>query len=118
MTWLKEVGGLIKKAVVGFLDADDDGQVTLADFPRLIKKGEQLVALGQAGRELFGTSGAGTAKAVDAFIEEGWEVSRGNKPVQDEALWKESQALFRESMYKRAAALKPKAVTPEGETGE
>ena len=106
LTFLKQIGQAIKNAVVNFVDADDDGKLTLGDLPRLIQKGQQVVALTQAGRELFGTSGAGAAKAADAFIDEAWETSRGDKPIIDEAKWELSKRQFSEAMYNRAAALK------------
>lgn len=116
MDWLTNAGSKIKGIIVNFLDADDDGKVTLSDLPSLIRKGQQLVAMSEALGQMFGSSGKTKAKAADAVIEEAFEESRGNDEIVDTAKWHLSKEQFRESMYNRAAALK-KPTDPADESG-
>ncbi|MCY3554055.1 MAG: hypothetical protein OXH56_01910 [Gemmatimonadetes bacterium] len=117
MNWLTEIGAKIKQAVLDFVDTDNDGKVELSDLPALIGKGQQLVGLVEAGGLLMGASGKTKAKAADAFIDEAYETSRGDKQIHDVVAWSKSKELFREALYLRATALQ-KPLGPEDVQGK
>lgn len=117
MDWLTEIGAKIKQAVLDFVDTDNDGKVELSDLPALIAKGQQLVGLVEAGGQLMGASGSTKAKAADAFIDEAYETSRGDKQITDVVAWQRSKEHFREALYLRATALKHHQTQAEAQDG-